>query len=220
MVNPSSSTVCFACGSDLAIVQTAVPVQQARSKPSKLTFAKLPLWLRSVIGIFGIYALVVIVLQWQELPSGSVQNNQQQAEHNHTDPSVIDHISQLEKEIAADPKNAELMLQLANALQDAKFFPRAIETYKNYIALNPKNPDAQVDLGICYFEVGNTDAAVKEIESVVRRQPAHQMAMFNLGVIQLSSQNMPEAKKWLKKCVEIDPQSTAGLRAQEILQQH
>ncbi len=220
MANPSSRTSCLSCGSDLSVVINASPVISAGSKSSKLIFSKLPLWLRLVLGIFGIYALVVIVLQWQELPSGSVQNGQPQEAVAPTDPSVIDHISHLEKEIAADPKNAEVMLQLANALHDAKFYPRAIDTYKNYISLNPKDMDARVDLGICYFEVGNAVQAVSEIESVAKAEPKHQMAMFNLGIINLSSQNVPEAKKWLKKCVEIDPQSTAGLRAQEILQQH
>jgi tetratricopeptide (TPR) repeat protein len=109
---------------------------------------------------------------------------------------------------------------LANSLHDAKFYPRAIETYKKYLTVDPKNHDARVDLGICYFETGNDKQAVIEIETVIKKQPKHQMAVFNLGIIQLSLQNMPEAKKWLKKCVELDPQSTAGLRAQQILQQH
>ncbi len=180
------------------------------------------MWLRSLLIAFGLFCAVVIVLQVMQLPSGSVQQNvpQQEQQAAVTDPSVINKISELEKELTADPSNAELNLQFANALHDAKFYPRAIESYKKYLKLDPKNLDAKVDLGICYFEVGNNQQAVKEIEAVIAVQPKHQMAMFNLGIIQLSSQNMDEAKKWLKKCVEIDPQSTAGLRAQQILQQH
>ncbi len=182
----------------------------------------MPSWLRSLLAAFGIFCVVVIIFEVMQLPSGTVQQRQDQhQEHTAvTDPAVLDRIAMLEKALSADPSNADLLLQMANSLHDAKFYPRAIETYKKYLAVDPKNHDARVDLGICYFETGNDKQAVIEIESVIKKQPKHQMAVFNLGIIQLSLQNMPEAKKWLKKCVELDPQSTAGLRAQQILQQH
>ena len=189
-------------------------------KQSKLKFSQAPPWLRSVIIMFGVYSLVVIIHQYTQLPSGSVEKLQPAQTANVTDPSAIDKIAQLEKDVASNPENAEGTLELANALHDAKFYPKAIETYKKYLQLVPRNFDARVDLGICYYEVGNNDQAIKEIESVMKVQPKHQMAAFNLGIIQLSNQNMVEAKKWLNKCIEIDPQSTAGLRAQQILQQH
>ncbi len=203
----------------LSAEQIATTISAA-TKSVKTQSSQTPFWLKAILGTFAIYVVVVIVFEMQHLPSGNVQKNQPPIVPQQTDPSVVNRISDLEKQIAANPNDAEPVLQLANELHDAKFFPRAIETYKKYIALNPKNVDARVDLGICYFEVGNHDQAVKEIESVITAEPKHQMAMFNLGIIQLSIQNIDEAKQWLKKCVEIDPQSTAGLRALQILQQH
>ncbi len=197
---------------------TATPTSDTKSakRPSSQT----PSWLRAVVGTFTLYIIVVVVYELQQVPSGSVQNNQQAAIQQQTDPHVFDHISDLERQIAADPDDAEATLQLSNALHDAKLYQRAIVAYTKYISLNPKNNDARVDLGICYFEVGDLERSIKEIESVVRSEPKHQMAMFNLGIIHLSSKNMSEAQQWLKKCVKIDPKSTAGQRAQQILEQH
>jgi tetratricopeptide (TPR) repeat protein len=203
-------------------VTAAKPAANAQHTKSKSS--ELPSWLRSLLIAFALFGAVVITIEVMQMPSGTVQQNTEQHQHDEststTDPSVIERITQLEKATAADPSNADLNLQFANALHDAKFFPRAIESYKKVLALDPKNYDARVDLGICYYETGSNAQAVKEIETVIKQQPKHQMAMFNLGIIQLSSQNMDEAKKWLKKCIELDPQSTAGLRAQQILQQH
>jgi cytochrome c-type biogenesis protein CcmH/NrfG len=223
VVNASTRIVCSGCGSPLSTADQvpSKPIPAVKHPASKS--GRLPQWLQALIGLFGVYVIAVIIMEVQSMPSGSVQRNQPAAaaeEHVHTDPSLIPRITAMEQQISADPKNAELQLQFANLLHDAKFFPRAIETYKRYLALVPDNDDARVDLGICYYETGDLKQAVSTIESVIARQPKHQMAMFNLGVIQLSAQNLAESNKWLKKCIELDPQSTAGLRAQQILQQH
>lgn len=221
VVNTSSREVCSGCGSPLTAGNNSPSIAPASAKQSQSRTGSIPQWLKALLGTFGLFAVTVIILEVQQMPSGSVQRNEPAAEeHTHTDPTIITQISALEQQLKTNPNNTDLLLQFANLLHDAKFFPRAVETYKKYTALVPDNYDARVDLGICYYETGDVAQAVKEIESVIRKQPKHQMAMFNLGVIQLSAQNMAESNKWLKKCIELDPQSTAGLRAQQILQQH
>jgi tetratricopeptide (TPR) repeat protein len=221
-VNTSDRTVCIGCGSPLEAVEAHQNAPAVSAKLPKKSIGQNPPWLNALLGVFGLFAVAVIIMEYQQMPSGSVQKNIPAAaeEHTHADPDLIPRITAMEQQIAADPKNAGLLLQFANMLHDAKFFPRAAETYKKYLVLSPDDHDARVDLGICYYETGDLAQAVKEIESVIRKQPKHQMAMFNLGVIQLSAQNLAESNKWLKKCIELDPQSTAGLRAQQILQQH
>lgn len=225
IVNDLSRTVCSSCGSPLTeAVHAAVPAAPAASK-AKHHHGGRPQWLSAVIGVFVLYAVVIVIIEFRQLPSGTVQRSQAAAaaapqDHVHTDPALIEQITAMEKMVAAAPKNADMQLQFANMLHDAKFYPRAVEQYKKYLALVPDNHDARVDMGICYYETGDLTQAVKEIESVIRKQPKHQMAMFNLGVIHLSAENMAESRKWLERCRDLDPQSTAGLRAQQILQQH
>jgi cytochrome c-type biogenesis protein CcmH/NrfG len=225
VANPPAQVTCSACGSVLAAVKKSAPAVPSTEKSAKGESSATPQWLKIVLGVFVVYGIVMIVYEGLNLPSGSPQHGEQsmpqaQQAQPQTDPAIVDQIAELEKVVAANPTDAPTVLQFANMLHDAKFYPRAVEMYKKYLTLSPANSDARVDLGICYFEIGNLDQAVKEIESVVKKDPKHQMALFNLGIIQLSGQNLAEAKKWFKKCVEIDPQSTAGLRAQQILEQH
>ena len=226
MANPASHSFCSSCGSALTAQRSAGAAPSAKSKKKPTALDAVPMWLRLIIVAFVLYSIVVVVLQVNELPSGTVQTAgstpapQSMPDASVTDPAVMQRVNDLEKEVSADPKNAVLVLQFANALHDARFFPRAITQYSNYLKLVPTNLDARVDLGICYFETGETDLAVKTVEQVVKENPKHQMAMFNLGIIHLSSQHLEEAKVWFRRCVELDPQSTAGQKAQQILQQH
>ncbi len=225
-VNPSTEQVCFGCGSSLSVAhhqdkqQPKVPLKSPDGRKKKSERLSIT---RIVLSLFGLFIVGVAIFELQKSPSGGVQKNMPaDAQHSApiTDASVLKKITELEKTLEADPNNSDALLELANHLHDAKFFPRAIETYKKFLTLLPKHTDARVDLGICYFETGDTQRAVGEIEIALKSDPKHQMAMFNLGVIQLSARNLEEAKKWLKKCVDIDPNSTAGQRAQQILSQH
>jgi tetratricopeptide (TPR) repeat protein len=232
VVNLLTSEYCLACGSKLVIEKKSFSAEDISAKSIKKESTDIPQWLKIILGVFVVYGVAMFVYEGMNLPSGSIQRADQSNPKSQTqaqsqtqeqmpiDPAVVTTITELEKQLAANPNNTETMLQFANTLHDAKFYPRAVEMYKKYLSFNPANSDAHVDLGICYFETGNLAQAVKEIESVITKNPKHQMAMFNLGIIQLSSQNMTEAKKWFKECIAIDPQSTAGLRAQQILEQH
>lgn len=223
-VNSATEEVCIGCGSPLVILsaaeqQTANTAHQPRQR-AKQQKETVPIAKFAVI-VFAILAVLIVVLEYRNAPKGNVPSRpvvQQQEQQ--TDPSVLNEITTLEARVQANPKDSEALLQLANRLHDAKFYPRAIETYKQFLLLQPRNADARVDMAICYFETGDSKQAVREIESVLKREPTHQMAAFNLGVIQLSSGNLPEAKKWLKTAAEIDSLSPAGQRARELLLQH
>ena len=144
-------------------------------------------------------------------------------------PSTMMDLTPLERAVAANPRNPEVLLNLANGLHDNRAFARAVETYKKYLALVPDNPDARVDLGICYFELARTDtvnpaplyaSAIGEMEAVLRKTPGHQPAAFNLGVVNLAMGNLQESNTWFRKAVEINKNSDLGTKAQRMLDQH
>jgi len=135
----------------------------------------------------------------------------------------------LEAAVAADPKDGEARLKLANGLHDHGMLPQAIEQYKAYLAMHPENPDARVDLGICYDQLALTDTArsamffalaVREMEAVAAIHPGHQPAAFNLGIVNLHRGDLEGSNRWMKKALEIDRNSDLGQRAQRMLQQH
>jgi Flp pilus assembly protein TadD len=134
--------------------------------------------------------------------------------------TLMSDIDALQKTIDANPKDAESLLRLANALHDAKFMPRAIETYKKYLLLKPSDPDARVDMAICYFESGDSPTALKEMQTALKYDPKHQMAMFNIGIVNLNQGNLEQSNEWFRKTIALDPKTQVALRAQQILTQH
>lgn len=222
-VNPLTNAICVSCGSELSIPQqtsqetSLSSIKHASSKKQKVLKTSSSTY---VIIAFIAVVVALIVFEFRNSQSSHTHISESDVQKQKTDDMLLSEIASLESALKTDPKNTNTMLQLANKLHDARFFPRAIEAYKNYLKAKPNDADAKVDLGICYFETGDSQQAIKEITSVLKTEPKHQMAMFNLGIIHLSSGNLSEAKKWFKQCVNVDPASTAGLRAQELLQQH
>ena len=223
--NAAGSEKCFACGSALTPAAPSAATSRRASasvdEPKAKGKMKMSLTMQLVIA-FAALVIVIIIIESQNAPTAAPPHAQQQtaAQPAVPDKDILQTILLLENAVKADSANADAMLQLANALHDARMFPRAIESYKAYIRRMPKKTDAMVDLGICYFETGDVETALKEIKKALVVDPKHQMAMFNLGVILLSDNKVEESKTWLQKAIDIDPNSLAGQRAKEILHQH
>lgn len=141
----------------------------------------------------------------------------------------IDEIGKLQKVVEENPGDAESMLRLANLYHDINFLPKAVETYQRYLESKPEDADARVDMGACYYELALTDSiqrdsyfdtSIAAIQKALSYSPQHQLAHFNLGIISLYRGNMEEANAWFTKCVEIDPNSATGRRADQFLSQH
>jgi tetratricopeptide (TPR) repeat protein len=75
-------------------------------------------------------------------------------------------------------------------------------------------------MAICYYNLGDNTTAISEIETAIKYQPKHQIAYLNLGIINLTAKNIEASKTWFKKTAELDPNTEAGKRAQELLNSH
>ena len=149
-------------------------------------------------------------------------------------PEMMQQIEQMQRTVDANPADAASLLKLANMLHDAgmnspMLLNRAINTYSKYLALKPTDPNARVDMGICYFEMARADTnnaatwlskSIQEMQAAFTSNPTHQPAAFNLGIVNLNAGNLEESNTWFKKAVEIDPNSTLGKKAQQMLEQH
>jgi len=51
-------------------------------------------------------------------------------------------------------------------------------------------------------------------------KPDHQIAHLNLGIVNLAASNVEKSKEWLRKAVDLNPNSEIGKRAQELLNSH
>ncbi len=149
-------------------------------------------------------------------------------------PVAPEAIEQLQQKVDANPKDDVSLLRLANMLHDASMnnpslLTRAVNTYSKYLEIKPNDPNARVDMGICYFEMAKADSsnapslltkAIQEMQTAFDKNPTHQPAAFNLGIVNLNAGNLEESNRWLKKTVELNPNSDLGQRAQQLLEQH
>jgi tetratricopeptide (TPR) repeat protein len=132
----------------------------------------------------------------------------------------MEEINQFENKIKENPDDLESTLHLAHLQQDAGLSEKAIINYKKYLAKFPENADARVDMAICYYNLNDYNTAISEMETAVKYQPKHQIAYLNLGIVNLAAKNLEASKEWFRKTVELDPNSDAGKRAQELLHSH
>jgi len=238
--NKNAGSYCESCGSrlsgSLATSPTPRRAQKKNRQPSLkakkvASVGRLEPWqIVAGIVIVALIAFFVYSELIRDVPKGEAHV------HDNVPPPAVSmqEIDRLQAIVDANASDAPSLLRLANvlhdnAIQDSRFLLRAIETYKKYLALQPANPDARVDLGICYFEMGRVDSAnsaklfataIQEMESALRFSPTHQPAAYNLGIVNLNAGNLEQSNKWMKKAMELNPQSELGQRAQRILEQH
>jgi tetratricopeptide (TPR) repeat protein/predicted RNA-binding Zn-ribbon protein involved in translation (DUF1610 family) len=190
-----------------------------RISQEKVLDNKKILIISSVVIIVFIVALLITGVFDSGVPVNITQMNNKSTG---SDASLenLNEITDLENKIKANPDDMESILHLAHLQQDSKLLEKAISNYKKYLEKNPENADALVDMGICYYNLGDYKSAINEMESALKYQPKHQIACLNLGIVNLAAQNIAESKKWFKKTVELNPDSEAGKRAQELLTSH
>ena len=232
VANAAVSSLCVGCGTNLrgvtslphspSISKKSSPIPSQHSAKKSARGRKIESWKTLSIGGAVVLLVLLGIGVLRNPPKEMAPQNQplNASPEAGISPTLINDIAALQKNVDANPKNAELLLQLANALHDAKFMPRAIETYKKYLLLKPSDPDARVDMAICYFESGDSPTALKEMKTALKYDPKHQMAMFNMGIVNLNQGNLEQSNEWFTKTVAIDPKSQIAQRAQQILSQH
>jgi tetratricopeptide (TPR) repeat protein len=136
------------------------------------------------------------------------------------DLSSIQKINDLESVVKNNPLDTISILELAQLKNDAGMFEQAIINYKQYLSLVPKDANARIDMGICYYNLQNYDTAINEMEIALKYNPKHQIGNLDLGIVNLAAGKMEKSQEWLKKAVEIDPNSESGKKAQELLSSH
>lgn len=154
------------------------------------------------------------------LPGNSTAATTNTNQNSGVDLSSMQKINELETVIKNNPKDGTTILELAHLKNDAGMFEQAIVSYKQYLSLVPKDADARIDMGICYYSLQNYDSAISEMEEALKNNPKHQIGLLNLGIVNLAAGKMEKSQEWLKKAVEIDPNSEYGKKAQELLSSH
>ena len=96
---------------------------------------------------------------------------------------VRSRIAGLEKMLAANPNNAEALVQLGNDYFDIGNYERAIESYQRSLEVDPRNPDVITDMGVAFRKLGRSKEAADAFRKALEVDPDHALALFNLGIV-------------------------------------
>jgi cytochrome c-type biogenesis protein CcmH/NrfG len=134
-------------------------------------------------------------------------------------PQLLARIDQLEKAVAAEPKNLQAWIELGNHYFDTHQAAKSIEAYGKALALNPKNPDVLTDQGVMYRQAGEPRKALANFEKAAQLDPKHAQSRFNIGIVYAQDLKQPEkaAEAW-KKLIETNPGSPQAENARRALE--
>lgn len=87
--------------------------------------------------------------------------------------------------MARDPQNADVELQLGNALYDASDWKAAAEAYEKALPKKGTDPNVLTDLGSCYRNLGRFDDALEMYGRAQAAQPSHAQSLLNTLLVYL-----------------------------------
>src|SRR5262245_61448865 len=85
--------------------------------------------------------------------------------------------------LAADPRNLQANVALANKLYDAGRYAEAIPYYEQAVTIDMKDANLSTDLATALFYVGRVDDALAQLEKSLAIDPKHAQTLFNLGIV-------------------------------------
>jgi cytochrome c-type biogenesis protein CcmH/NrfG len=88
--------------------------------------------------------------------------------------------------LKADPKNADVLIQLGNLYYDHRVYPEAITYYLRALEVRPRDVNVRTDLGTAYWYSGDAKNAVAEYEKSMAVDPRHTATLMNMGIVKLN----------------------------------
>jgi len=91
--------------------------------------------------------------------------------------------SSLLEKSKSDPKNAALLIQIAEIYQASHQFKDAAGYFEKALKIDPKNVPARTELASCLYYSDDTDGALTQLNQALNYNPKDVNALFNLGMI-------------------------------------
>jgi cytochrome c-type biogenesis protein CcmH/NrfG len=129
-------------------------------------------------------------------------------------------IKALEKEVAANPQDADAWARLGHGYFDNNDPGNAIRAYKKSLELKPDNANVLTDMGVMYRRSGNPQEALRCFDQAITIDPKHPQSRYNKGIVLMHDLKNPEAaiKAW-EELVSIypDAKTQEGIPLREMI---
>lgn len=109
----------------------------------------------------------------------------------------------LRKAVEGDPKNAEYIVNLANAVIKQERIDEAIALYERAISYDRDNRDARVGLANALHEKNDPDSTIAYFEDAVAREPDAPGPLSHLGRALIDAKRFNEAVATIMKSLEL-----------------
>ena len=104
-----------------------------------------------------------------------------------------------------DPKNAELLSNLARAQHGAELYREVLETYAKLLRLVPDSAQIQTDRGTALAKLRRFDEAEQAYQKAIALQPDNFLAWSNRGNLLSELRLTPEAIQSYEKALQLNP---------------
>lgn len=82
-----------------------------------------------------------------------------------------------------DPKNAALLVQVADIYKQTHQFQEAADYYRRSLEVDPKDAGVRSDLASVMYYSGDVDGALAQAQEALKYDPKNGAVLFNLGMI-------------------------------------
>ncbi len=126
-------------------------------------------------------------------------------------------IETLKAQLANDPGNPELLLDIATKYHDGHKPVDAIRYYEDYLAINETDEQAWLDLASSYAELEDWTEAETATRRLLDVNPSNASALYNLGAIRANRGDFDEARRLWEQVRDEQPQAAVTGQAREAL---
>lgn len=118
---------------------------------------------------------------------------------------LTESIIPLSKAAKLDPKNAELLSNLARAQHGAELYREVLETYTKLLSLMPDSAQIQTDRGTALAKLRQFDEAEKAYDRAITLEPSYFLAWSNRGNLLSELRLTEQAIQSYEKALELNP---------------
>ena len=119
------------------------------------------------------------------------------------------------KQLQDDPKNSQLLLQVARIYRSTHQFQDASSYYDRSVQITPGDTKIRNEYAACLYYAGDADGAIQQFQQSLKTDAKNSEALFNLGVIKWKSKNDSNGAvaEW-RQLLKTNPRLESEKRAQ------
>lgn len=169
-----------------------------------------------------VYIVIAAIVIVSMLAVGLSRLDLSQVANQSTDPPFdpnADVLSTQEALVTQQPDDLDALLLLANFYANSNQTEQALTTFEHAVSLAPDDPQVRFDYARALQEGGYQADAEQQFLAAIRLDPNNQNAHYYLADLYLnwSPSRRDDARAEYERCVEINPTSFRGERAQAML---